>query len=230
MEDRRLRPPRQGERPGVGREGRDRARGDLSEGGARPARRDVPEGEPSALVAGREQRPVGRERQGQLALRAVAPEDSPPRQGGRPRPGEPGARGERRQRERHDPGEAPPAPGAKIPDHRSDHLLASTPDVDSRRSPEIIRRGGRGPRASDRAGMDRPTAGTASPAGPRRFRDAGALGSARSQLALASVSVPLVAAAAAVKASISCMSSEMFPSFSGCHCTPTTHHDGSFPS
>ena len=37
-------------------------------------------------------------------------------------------------------------------------------------------------------------------------------------------------AAAAVKASISCMSSEMFPSFSGCHCTPATHQDGSFPS
>ena len=34
-------------------------------------------------------------------------------------------------------------------------------------------------------------------------------------------------AAAAVKASISCMSSEMLPSFSGCHWTPTTHQPGS---
>ena len=50
------------------------------------------------------------------------------------------------------------------------------------------------------------------------------------QPALARVKVLRTAAAAEVKASINCMSREMFPSFSGCHCTPTTHQLGSFPS
>ena len=43
------------------------------------------------------------------------------------------------------------------------------------------------------------------------------------QPTLASAGLLLLEAAAATKASINCMSSEMFPSFSGCHCTPMTH-------
>ena len=35
----------------------------------------------------------------------------------------------------------------------------------------------------------------------------------------------LLEAAASTNASINCMSSEMFPSFSGCHCTPVTHQE-----
>ena len=50
------------------------------------------------------------------------------------------------------------------------------------------------------------------------------------QPALARARVLRTAAAAEVKASINCISREMFPSFSGCHCTPTTHQLGSFPS
>ena len=42
---------------------------------------------------------------------------------------------------------------------------------------------------------------------------------------MASAGVLRIAAAAAMNASINCMSSEMFPSFSGCHCTPVTHQE-----
>jgi hypothetical protein len=45
------------------------------------------------------------------------------------------------------------------------------------------------------------------------------------QPTLASAGTLLLDAAAETNASISCMSSEMFPSFSGCHCTPVTHHE-----
>jgi hypothetical protein len=45
------------------------------------------------------------------------------------------------------------------------------------------------------------------------------------QPTLASAGRFLLDAAAETNASISCMSSEMFPSFSGCHCTPVTHHE-----
>ena len=45
------------------------------------------------------------------------------------------------------------------------------------------------------------------------------------QPTLARAGAILLEAAASTNASISCMSSEMFPSFSGCHCTPVTHQE-----
>ena len=45
------------------------------------------------------------------------------------------------------------------------------------------------------------------------------------QPTLARAGTFLLEAAASTNASINCMSSEMFPSFSGCHCTPVTHQE-----
>ena len=63
-----------------------------------------------------------------------------------------------------------------------------------------------------------------------RFYYCASVVDSRSQPTLASAGAFRIEAEAATNASMSCMSREMFPSFSGCHCTPVTHHPASFPS